>query len=55
MRLVGPHKLGALINELCQNVGLEMVTVIKPFVQALGEVRCVMIVLIVMTVLIVMV
>lgn len=39
VRLVGPQKLGALINELCQNVGLEMHTVIRPFVQALCKVR----------------
>ena len=37
VRLVGAAKLGALINELCQNVGLEMVTVIRPFTQALCQ------------------
>eukprot|EP00052_Salpingoeca_macrocollata_P011587 m.89408 g.89408 ORF g.89408 m.89408 type:complete len:1357 (+) comp18120_c0_seq1:24-4094(+) len=34
-RLIGSQKLGALINELCQNVGLQLHAVAKPYVDSL--------------------
>lgn len=38
VRLVGSEKLGSLINELIQNVGIQLHTVMKPYVRELMKV-----------------
>lgn len=37
VRLIGPQKLGTLVNELCQNVGLQMLTVMRPYIDELAQ------------------